>query len=350
MDDARRRPAWRRRAAWLAGGLVGALAAPVAAGMPSTDAPAAKDAASRPVPHRDVDAPQRGAARRGAVPYNGVDAAQSEAARPKAAQPGAVPRGAAEPGAKTGGVAPGAAHLGGAHLRAVQCAAVQSAAVPSGALPSRAARAGIVPIGAAATEAAPQAAPGPREPAVRLAPREPGTPPNDPPARLAPAALRAALQRVTVQAGAEPGPLFGARELDVLVGPLADALARAAPDEDVVFAVEVDAPSATAPGRVTSARLFRRDGQLQLIVGRARQALQARDASGEPDAGPHGLRPGRRAGPVDPALRLAVAPGGGSLHRGDWVSLLPGPAGPRTTGEPAIAPQGRGLRASAAGG
>lgn len=345
MDDAPRRPARQHRAVWLAGGLVGALALPVAAGMPSIDAPAAKDAASRPVPHHDVDAAQREAAQREAAQRGAVSRNDVDAAPRGAAQPGAVPRGAAEAGAKTGGLAPGAARPRVAHPRAVGSPAVQS-----GALQSRAARTGVVPIGAAATEAAPQAAPGPGEPAVRLAPREPGAPPNDPPARLAPAALRAALQRVTVQAGAEQGPLFGARELDVLVGPLADALARATPEEDVVFAIDVDARAATAPGRVTSARLFRRDGQLELIVGRARQALQARDASGELDADPHQLRPGRRAVPVDPALRLAVAPGGGSLKRGDWVSLRPGPAGPRTTGEPAIAPQGRGLRPSAAGG
>jgi hypothetical protein len=348
MDDARRRPARRRRTVWLAAGLVGALALPVAAGLPSTDPPAAKDAASRPVPHHDLDAARREAAHRRAVLRNEADAAQRGAARREA-----VPRGAAESGAKTGGAALGAALPGVAQLRAVGSPAVHSRPVPSGALQSRAAWIGVVPIGAAATETAPQAAPGPSAPAVRLAPREPGAPPNDPPARLAPAALRAALQRVTVQAGAEPGPLFGARELDVLVGPLADALTRATPEQDVVFAIDVDGHAATAPGRVTSARLFRRDGQLELIVGRARQArqaLQARDASGEPNADPHELRPGRRAVPVDPALRLVVAPGGGSLKRGDWVSLRPGPTGPRTTAEPAIAPQGRRLRASAAGG
>lgn len=282
MNDARRPAARWRPLAWLAGGLAGALALPVATAASSGAPRAAGDAGPGP-----VGVP---------VPHHGVVDAPPGAAQPRAAQSEAAP------------------------------------------------------TGAASTAAEPRATPALGEPTVRLAAREPGAPPNDHPARLAPAALRAALQRVTVQAGAEPGPLFGARELDALVGPLADALARATPGQDVIFAVGVDPSSASAPRRVTSARLFRRERQLQLIVGRARQALEARDATGAPGAAPHELRPGRRTAPLDPALRLAVAAGGGSLERGDWVSLVPGPASPRTTGEPAIAPRGSGLRPGPAGG
>lgn len=241
--------------------------------------------------------------------------------------------GARRPAARRGRAAWLAGSLAGA-------LALPAAAVPPTGTPAAAEDAGSVPVRPHHGV----------EPAVRLAPREPGAPPNEHPARLAPAALRAALQRVTVRAGAEPGPLFGARELDALVGPLADALARATPGQDVVFAVDADPRSTASAPRVTSARLFLRERQLQLIVGRARQARETPDAAGAPGAAPHALRPGRRQAPLDPALRLAVASGGGSLRRGDWVSLLPGAASPRTTGEPAIAPQGRDLRPAPAGG
>lgn len=151
---------------------------------------------------------------------------------------------------------------------------------------------------------------------VRIERAEAGAPPNRHPVVLAPASLRAAL--ATVQLRGEP--LFNDSELDEIVPPLTTALGQASPDQDVSFAV---------PGRhggfvvgatrsVTSGRLFRDAGGLQLIVGLAQKPFEAQfNATGVLIP----FEPGRRAAPVDATVRLAALQTGASLRRGDWVSL-----------------------------
>lgn len=170
---------------------------------------------------------------------------------------------------------------------------------------------------------------------VRIETREPGSTPNQHPFAVAPAALRAMLEQAQL-AGAKPERLFTPKELDEIAEPLATALGRATPEQDVSIAVndQFGLMGPLAPRQVTTARLFRRDGQLQLIVGLLRRDFESQfRGTGMLIA----FEPGQRAKPVERATKLAVAAGGGNVVRDDWVALATTVAAPATAA-PAAAP------------
>lgn len=163
---------------------------------------------------------------------------------------------------------------------------------------------------------------------VRIEAREPGAAPNQHPFTIAPAALRAVLEQAEV-GGAKPEKLFTAKQLDEITEPLATALGRASAEQDVSLAVsdQFGLLGPLAPRQVTTARVFRRDGQLQLIVGLLRRDFESQfRGTGTLIA----FEPGQRAKPVERGAKVAVAAGRGSIVRDDWIALS-------TTAAPAAA-------------
>ncbi len=154
---------------------------------------------------------------------------------------------------------------------------------------------------------------------VRIETREPGAALNQHPFSIAPATLRAVLEQAEL-VDATPGGLLTSKQLDEIVAPLATALGRATAEQDVSFAVsdQVGALGPLASKAVTTARVFYRDGQLQLIAGLVRRDFESQfSGTGYLIA----FEPGQRAKPVDAKTRLRVAEGKSSRVRNDWVVL-----------------------------
>lgn len=171
---------------------------------------------------------------------------------------------------------------------------------------------------------------------VRIETREDAAPANQHPFEVAPATLRAMLERVLLLEG-KPAPLWSAKQLDEIAAPLATALGRATAEQDVSFAVsdQFGFLGPLASRAVTTARVFRRDGQLQVIAGLVRRDFEAQfRGSGVLIA----FEPGHRAAPVERGVKLAVAPGGGSQVRDDWIALNPNVAAPMTAADTPAAP------------
>jgi hypothetical protein len=91
---------------------------------------------------------------------------------------------------------------------------------------------------------------------------------------------------------------------------------------------------------VTTARVFRRDGQLNVIAGLVRRDFESQfRGSGLLIA----FEPGQRAQAVERSAKLAVAPGSGSQVRDDWIALstsvaAAAPAAAPAAATPAVAP------------
>ena len=144
---------------------------------------------------------------------------------------------------------------------------------------------------------------------VRIETRESGAALNQHPVVVAPANLRAVLEQVQwVDTPSEP--LFSSKQLDEITAPVAAALGRASAEQDVSFAVsdQFGFLGPLASRAVTTARVFLRDGELQLIVGLARRDFESQfRGTGTLIA----FEPGQRAQPVDRQVKLAVAAGAG---------------------------------------
>lgn len=108
---------------------------------------------------------------------------------------------------------------------------------------------------------------------VRLEPRDESrgsVPPNDHPVEISGAQIEALLANIQVKPenGDEPIPLIPAKQLTELSIIVAQALGDAKPDEDVVFHSFQKAGSWFGSSRrATTARVFYRDGALNLIFG-----------------------------------------------------------------------------------
>lgn len=95
---------------------------------------------------------------------------------------------------------------------------------------------------------------------------------NDHPVSLTSEQVEKTLEQLQIQKGKkDPQPLFTQRELDRLAKPLAEALAKAQPNQDVVFSV-ADRESGVLssivnPLLMTTGRVFYKDGALHLILG-----------------------------------------------------------------------------------
>ncbi|MCK7500395.1 MAG: hypothetical protein MZW92_66495 [Comamonadaceae bacterium] len=149
---------------------------------------------------------------------------------------------------------------------------------------------------------------------VRIEQAEPGAALSQHPAVVPVDTLRAAL--ASVRNAAKDDELFNEDELKTLVLPLAQALARAEPGQDVAFAVtgRHGGFGPLVPRTVTTGRVFRTADGLQLITGLVWALFEGQYLS-------TGVRiafePGRRAAPVSREVRIA-APNGRSV-RADWV-------------------------------
>lgn len=184
---------------------------------------------------------------------------------------------------------------------------------------------------------------------VRIEAREPGAALNEHPFAIEPAALRAALAAVTLD-DAKKTTVLGEDELAELVPPLAQALERAGAEQDVSFAVagRYGFTGPLAARSITTARVFRRDGRLQVIFGLVRNPFESQfRATGYLLP----FDPGQRSEPVDRGIRvLADVPAGTSV-RADWVALDLAAAAPsRASAAPtaqAAAPQAPSRPASA---
>jgi hypothetical protein len=154
---------------------------------------------------------------------------------------------------------------------------------------------------------------------VRIETRERGAPLNQHPVAIEPDALRALLLRVQLpEKGDEP--LFDKDQLDEIVAPLAQALARALPEQDVSFAVSGrTALGLFAPRTVTTARVFFAENRMNLIFGLVRQDWESRYRA---TAYLIAFEPGKRAAPVDRGVRVGAS-GGAVVQRADWLVLDP---------------------------
>jgi hypothetical protein len=110
-------------------------------------------------------------------------------------------------------------------------------------------------------------------------------------------------------------PLFSRDELEELAPPLAEALSQAKPDQDLLLvgSARREGGALSLPQTLT-ARLFAREGALQLIVRQARADLLSQFRSTR-------LTPRIEFGSrhSDSGVRLQARAGG--LARGDWVRL-----------------------------
>lgn len=162
--------------------------------------------------------------------------------------------------------------------------------------------------------------------ALRLVEREDGASPNEHPVRLEPASLINQLASVEFDSGkGRMRPLFSRDELEELAPQLSQALAQARPDQDLLLASSArrEGGALSLPQTLT-ARLFARQGELQLIVQQARADLLSQFRSTR-------LTPRIEFGSrrSDSGVRLQTS--AGRLARGDWIRL------PLTAGAPGMA-------------
>jgi hypothetical protein len=106
---------------------------------------------------------------------------------------------------------------------------------------------------------------------VKLAPHETGAAPNEQPVTLAPGTLALDLGSIQLSGPLGDEPLFAKDELAALAGPLSEAFAAAAPDQDVEL-VSTYRRSGTGflPPKAVTVRLFHQGGALEVIVHDAR--------------------------------------------------------------------------------
>ncbi len=143
--------------------------------------------------------------------------------------------------------------------------------------------------------------------------------PNEHPVAIDVARVRVALQSFVLP-GDKNQPLFNADELAEIEAPLARALARATPQQDVCFAVSGQhgnfAP--LSPRLVTTARVFQAGGRLNFVFGLVRHDWDSQfKATGAVIA----FEPGHRARSQRAEAKVAADAARGDSLRADWVAL-----------------------------
>jgi hypothetical protein len=161
---------------------------------------------------------------------------------------------------------------------------------------------------------------------VRIERIEAGAPDNAHPLDISVDALSRSLARLEVKGGAkiDTVPLFNDAELKEFAPPLAVALAKAGPKEDVCFAVigKHGAFGSYSDPSVTSGRLFARDGKLNLIFGLVQELYQPfTELTGDNSSLVPPFPSGSRAQASNTGWTLL--PKGGRLADGrtDWIVL-----------------------------
>lgn len=162
-----------------------------------------------------------------------------------------------------------------------------------------------------------------RDQYVHVVPREQGgseaAVANDHPASVSPAEIRGLLASVGLSQQADEAPLFSDTELKVLEASAVKGLRQAGPDEDVTFAVygyHAALEGFLRETKVTTGRMFYRDGKLNLILG-----IVQRDVMDNEDRRLNPFVPGSRLSQSDLAGRITVLPGGApfTMRRADWI-------------------------------
>ena len=157
---------------------------------------------------------------------------------------------------------------------------------------------------------------------------------NDQPIMLDSGQIRNALALLDVRLteAEKPIPVFTAPELDVLCDKLSLALTQAGPDEDVTFAVVGQRKvvyGLTKVRKVTTGRVFYREGKLNIIFGKMIDDIsdqRQHDYRADNDFRLNPLDPGSRVKPVSHKWVLEEQPdaqyyASGGMMRGDWLVL-----------------------------
>ena len=177
---------------------------------------------------------------------------------------------------------------------------------------------------------------------VRIENSEPGARRNEQPYSIEPGQIRAALQAMRLPSEKNE-PLFNDEELDEIAAPISRALAQATDTQDVCFAVSGRHGlfAVIAPRRVTTARVFRTEGHLNLVFGLVRHDW---DSEFKATGTVIPFEPGRRSAPFPDEPQVAIDPAFGVARRGGWIVLggdaasAPAPAPSPATATPGAAP------------
>jgi hypothetical protein len=173
---------------------------------------------------------------------------------------------------------------------------------------------------------------------VRIETSEPGAQRNEQPYSVDPAQIRAVLHALRLPSEKNESLLNDA-EIDEISLHLSRALVKATDSQDVCFAVSgrYGTFSFISPRRVTTARVFRTEGRLNLVFGMVRHDWDSEfKATGTLIA----FEPGRRAGPLPNEPQVAIDPAYGESRRADWIVLrdLDSVAAPTATPSTTTAP------------
>ena len=148
---------------------------------------------------------------------------------------------------------------------------------------------------------------------VRLEPREAGSPLNEHPVvAYTGDMVRERLARIELPAQGN-APLLGPAELVEISTPIARALGYASPYQDVCFAVASPAVAGSAQ-TITTGRVFRVEGHLNVIVGLAHQPFTAQMAAS------HQFPTGHRAA-ASADVALATDADSAVVTRPDWITF-----------------------------
>lgn len=160
---------------------------------------------------------------------------------------------------------------------------------------------------------------------VRIERIEAGAPDNAHPFNISADALRQLLASLEVEGGTSTSadPVYTKEELDEIVPHLSAALAKAAPKEDVTFAVtgRHGAFGDHSPRSVTTGRLFARELQLNVVFGLVHQPYGQHYQESELGPGALSFPPGSRAYRAEGFWRLTPKAGRLADKRVDWVML-----------------------------
>jgi hypothetical protein len=165
---------------------------------------------------------------------------------------------------------------------------------------------------------------------IELTTREAGAEPNQHPATVSPEALRQQLAQVQFTGRNGAQALFSADEAGELAGPLAQALGRAGPGDDVLLlsSARREGDIFVSPMAIT-ARLFVQAGKLQFIVHDARfEFYDVYRGTQTPPLFHFGSR--------STAGAVSVQSAGATNPRADWLAI-PLQATPAPSGQPAAA-------------
>jgi hypothetical protein len=166
---------------------------------------------------------------------------------------------------------------------------------------------------------------------VKRVPSEPGAPTNAHPAELTSEAIAAALGAVLVAVEGQTLPLFAKDELAGLTKALREAFAQALPGEDLILlSSHRRGGRFMDPSQGLTARLFVREGALNLIVHDARLDFMDRYSADR-------TLPTFAYGSRKEAAGTSLQAAGATRLRSDWLALPLAAAAPTPTLTPAPA-------------